>query len=83
MDFLIGSGPIGSYTNGSGLGLVWSGPTSEESNLIGSYRIPDQTRPDKVRSRWRSDQHVTACVATVVDTTTASRIGDAEILLVR
>ena len=34
MDFLIGSGPIGSYTNGSGLGLVWSGPTSEESNLI-------------------------------------------------
>ena len=50
MDFLIGSGPIGSYTNGSGLGLVWSGPTSEESNLIGSYRIPDQTRPDKVRS---------------------------------
>ena len=54
---LIGSDPIGSYTNGSGLGLVWSGLTSEESNLIGSYRIPDQTRPDKVRSRQRSDQH--------------------------
>ena len=45
MDFLIGSGPIGSYTNGSGLGLVWSGPTSEGSNLIGY-----QTRPDPIRS---------------------------------
>ena len=57
MDFLIGSGPIGYDTNGSRLGLVWSGPTSEGSNLIGSYWIPVQIIPDKVRSRRKSDQH--------------------------